>query len=113
MEDWGSGEPRDAWPAPEARRDLEERLWRPIGAQATLEVLRDDPSFFADPGRHPAVFADHGVVHARDVALGVVRFIDVADGLVLPGRPPERRAFVTQLGVVTAYLHDIGMVDMS
>ena len=30
-----------------------------------------------------------------------------------PRRPPERRAFVTALGVATAYLHDIGMVDMT
>ena len=113
MEDWGSGAALDRWLAPVVRRDLEERLWRPIGDQATLERLLDDPTFFADPGRHPAMFADHGVVHARDVALGVVRFIDVADGVVLPGRPPARRAFLTQLGVATAYLHDVGMVDMS
>jgi hypothetical protein len=113
MEEWRSGSPLDRWLAPAVREDLEERLWRPIGDQATLERLLDDPSFFADPGRHPAMFADHGIVHARDVALGVVRFVDVADGVVLPGRPPARRAFLTQLGVVTAYLHDIGMVDMS
>src|SRR6185369_15658226 len=38
---------------------------------------------------------------------------DVVDGVLLPGRPPARRAFVTALGVATAYLHDIGMVDMT
>ena len=27
--------------------------------------------FLADPGRHPAIFADHGVVHVRDVAIGL------------------------------------------
>jgi len=52
------------------RTDLEERLWRPIEAQATLEALYDDPAFIADPGHHPAIFADHGVVHVRDVAAG-------------------------------------------
>ena len=51
------------------RTYLEERFWRPIEAQATFEVLCDDPAFLADPGRHPAIFADHGVVHVRDVAI--------------------------------------------
>src|SRR4051812_44581175 len=95
------------------RADLEERLWRPIEAEATLEVLRNDPSFFADPGRHPAMFADHGVVHVRDVALGLVRLIDTIDGVLLAARPPERRAFLEAYGVAVVYLHDIGMVDMS
>ena len=53
------------------------------------------------------------IVHARDVALGVIRLVDVVDGMLLPGRPPARRAFVTALGVATAYLHDTGMVDMT
>ena len=103
----------DPWLAPEIRVDLEERLWRPIGDQATLETLLDDPAFLADPGHHPAMFADHGIVHARDVAVGVTRLVDVLDGLLLPGRSAERRAFVTALGVATAYLHDVGMVDMT
>ena len=103
----------DRWLAPEIRVDLEERLWRPIGDQATLEVLLEDPAFLADPGHHPAMFADHGIVHARDVAIGVVRLVDVLDGVLLPGRSPGRRAFVTALGVATAYLHDVGMVDMT
>jgi hypothetical protein len=103
----------DAWLDRDIRLDLEERLWRPIGEQATLEVMRDDPAFVADPGHHPAMFADHGIVHARDVALGVIRLVDVVDGLLLPGRPPARRAFVTALGVATAYLHDVGMVDLT
>ena len=55
------------------RAYLEDHFWRPIEAQATFEVLRDDPLFFADPGRHPAMFAVHGVVHVRDVADGLVR----------------------------------------
>jgi hypothetical protein len=103
----------DPWLAPDIRADLEERLWRPIGHQATLEVLLDDPAFLADPGHHPAMFADHGVVHARDVAVGVVRLVGVLDGVLLPGRSPSRQAFVTAVGVATAYLHDIGMVDMT
>ena len=95
------------------RTYLEDRFWRPIEAQAKLEVLRDDPSFFADPGRHPAMFADHGVVHVRDVAESLVRLVDTVDGVLLAARPPERRRFLEAYGVAAAYLHDIGMVDMS
>ena len=71
---------------------LEERFWRPIEAQATLEVLRDDPGFLADPGTHPAMFADHGVVHARDVAVGLVRLLDTIDGVLLAGAGRPRDA---------------------
>ena len=113
MEETGDAAPLDRWLAPDVRRDLEDRLWRPIGAQASLEALVSDPAFLADPGRHPAMFADHGLVHARDVAAGVVRLLDVVHGVLIPGRSPERLAFITALGVATAYVHDIGMFDMS
>lgn len=98
---------------PDIRDELEERLWRPIERQATLEVIRDDPAFLADPGRHPAIFADHGVVHVRDVALGLVKLLDTTDGVTLPGRDVERRMFVATIGVALTYLHDVGMVDMT
>ena len=98
---------------PAIRTDLEERLWRPIEAQATLEALFDDPAFIADPGHHPAIFADHGVVHVRDVAAGLVRLLDNIDGVLLPARSPGRRRFMETFGVALAYLHDIGMIDMS
>ena len=103
----------DQWLGPSIRIDLEERLWRPIGAQASLEALIEDPSFIEDPGHHPAMFADHGIVHARDVAIGVVRLLDVVHGVLLPRRSAARLRFVTAIGVATAYIHDIGMVDMS
>ena len=95
------------------RTTLEESLWRPIEMQATLEVLMEDPSFFEDPGRHPAMFADHGVVHVRDVASGVVALVDVVDGVLLAARPTGRRHLVQTWGVALAYLHDVGMVDLS
>ena len=50
----------------------------------------DDPAFLADPGRHPAMFADHGVVHVRDVAIGLVRLLDTINGVLLARR--DRRA---------------------
>jgi hypothetical protein len=95
------------------RTYLEEQLWRPIEAQATLEILAEDPTFFDDPGRHPAIFADHGIVHVRDVAIGLIRLLDTINGVLLPSRPPDRQRFVETIGVASAYLHDIGMVDMT
>jgi hypothetical protein len=103
----------DALLDPDLRADLEDRFWRPIEAQATLEALLHDPAFAADPGGHPAMFADHGVVHVRDVAIGLVRLLDTVDGVLLPRRPPARRRFMETCGVALAYLHDIGMVDMT
>ena len=103
----------DAYLPPQLRAELEAALWAPIEAQATLEVLQQDPSFFADPGRHPAMFADHGVVHVRDVAAGLVRLVEVVDGVLLPARPAARRSLVESWGVALTYLHDVGMVDLS
>ena len=103
----------DAWLAPDIRVDLEERLWRPIEAQATLEVLRDDPAFLADPGTHPAMFADHGIVHVRDVAIGLVRLVDTSTACCSPVARRRRQRFVRRSASRPAYLHDIGMVDMT
>ena len=64
-------------------------------------------------GRHPAMFADHGVVHVRDVAIGLIRLLETIDGVLLPRRPGPRRRFVEAYGVAAAYLHDIGMVDLT
>jgi hypothetical protein len=95
------------------RTYLEDRFWRPIEAQASLEAMCLDPAFVADPGTHPAIFADHGVVHVRDVSIGLVRLLDTINGVLLPGRAADRHRFVKALGVALAYLHDIGMVDMT
>lgn len=113
MHDAGRWASLDAHLPQSVRAYLEDRFWRPIEAQASLEVLVDDASFFADPGRHPAMFADHGVVHVRDVADALVRLVDTVDGVLLARRPPDRRRFVEAYGVAAAYIHDIGMVDMS
>ncbi len=113
MEDAGRWVQLDEHLPADLRAELERRFWRPIEARAKLEALVDDPSFYDDPGRHPAMFADHGVVHVRDVAGGLVLLVDTVDGVLLPARTGARRRFMAALGVALAYLHDVGMVDMS
>ena len=113
MEDAGRWAHLDAHMPANLRDHVERTFWRPIEAQATLEALIDDPSFYADPGRHPAMFADHGVVHVRDVAGGLVQLVETVDGVLLASRSQARRTFVTAVGVALAYLHDVGMIDMS
>ena len=113
MEDAGRWGQLDEHLPPDLRGYLEQRFWRPIEAGARLESLIDDPTFYADPGRHPAMFADHGVVHVRDVAGGLIHLLDTVDGVLLSARPAARRGFMAALGVAIAYLHDVGMVDMS
>ena len=66
----------DRFLAPAIRTQLEERYWRPIERATKVERFLDDDEFFADPGRHPASFSDHGVVHVRDVARRVVGLAD-------------------------------------
>jgi hypothetical protein len=105
--------PIDAFLDPTLREHLEDRFWRPIHAQARLEVLRDDAGFLTDPTTHPALFADHGVVHVRDIAAGLIELGELANGVLLPHRPVDRQQFVLAYGVLAAYLHDIGMYDQT
>ena len=95
---------------PEPRTILEERFWRPIVDGSTLEALRDDHALGAADD-HPALFADHGIVHVRDIAAGVVELADTAEGMLLPRRPPDRHAFMVGLAVLITYVHDVGMYD--
>jgi hypothetical protein len=103
--------PLDRHLSREVRVILEERFWRPVEEVSTLEALPGDASFVAAPGTHPALFGDHGVVHARDVAAGVVELAGTVEGLLLPARPADRQAFVVGLAVILGYLHDVGMHD--
>jgi hypothetical protein len=95
------------------REVLEERFWRPIEQATALESLVRDPTFLADPVNHPGLFSDHGVVHVRNIAAGFFSLASTANGVLLPGRPPERQAFLTAYGLLATYLHDIGMHDQS
>jgi hypothetical protein len=97
--------------AAELRSALEERFWRPMVEGSTLRALRDDHVNGHGASGHPALFADHGIVHVRDVAAGVVELANTVDGILLPHRPAERREFVVGLAVMIAYVHDVGMYD--
>src|SRR3954454_3207312 len=94
--------------AAEIRSVLEERFWRSVEDGATLEALRDGRGALS---AHPALFADHGIVHARDIAARVIDLAATVDGVLLPGRPDDRRDFVVALAVLLAYVHDVGMHD--
>ena len=93
------------------RAILEERFLRPVEEMATLEAISADGSLAATPGLHPALFADHGIVHVRDIAAGVVDLAATVDGVCVPARPVDRREFVVGLAVMLAYVHDVGMHD--
>jgi hypothetical protein len=97
--------------APELRSVLEERFWRPMVEGSTWEALRDHHALGLGSSGHPALFADHGIVHVRDVAAGVVDLAATVDGILLPRRPSDRREFVVGLAVIIAYVHDVGMYD--
>jgi hypothetical protein len=93
------------------RSILEERFWRPVEEVSTLEAVSGDGWVISTLGLHPALFADHGIVHVRDVAAGVVELAGIADGTLLPQRPADRQDFVVGLAVLIAYIHDAGMQD--
>lgn len=93
------------------RRLIEQRFWEPIEANASLEVLRHDERFLAHPAAHPALFADHGVVHVRDIAASFLDLATTANGRLLPARPSDRQTFLLAYGLLVTYLHDTGMFD--
>jgi len=94
----------------DVRAILEERFWRTVEENSTLETFSRDGTVLSSDA-HPALFSDHGIVHARDVAAGALELADVVEGGLLPARPPDRREFVAALAVLIAYIHDVGMND--
>ena len=103
----------DAFLDPEVRRAIEETWSARINEQASLAAALADPSFLEAPSRHVALYADHGVVHARDVALMLLQVLDTANGRLIPTRAPDRLGWMKAYGVLLACLHDIGMADCS
>lgn len=95
----------------DVRRILEERFWRAVEENATLEALSEDGVVITAPDMPPALFSDHGIVHLRDVAAGTLELADVLEGGLLPARPSDRREFVAALAILMAHIHDVGMND--
>jgi hypothetical protein len=103
----------DRYVSEDLRAILEDRFWIAVEEISTLEAVSVDGSLTSGSDLHPALFADHGIVHARDVAIGALELAATADGPLLPPRPDDRREFVAGLAVLQAYIHDIGMRDAS
>lgn len=95
----------------EIRTGIEERYYARTSARAMLEHFVHDPAFLENPGAHPALYTDHGPLHARDVARQVLRVLDIANGLLVPRRTGGRWEFMRGYAVMLAYIHDIGMMD--
>ena len=91
---------------------LEHTYYAQINAQSQLEAALADPTFATDPAAHLALFNDHGVVHVRDVARQVLRVLEHIHGSVIARREEARlQGFMKSYGVLSALLHDIGMID--
>jgi hypothetical protein len=95
----------------DVRTLLEERFWRTVEENSTLEAFSGDRAVVSALATHPVLFSDHGIVHLRDVAAGTLELSDLLEGSLLPIRPPERREFVAGLAVLIACIHDVGMND--
>jgi hypothetical protein len=97
---------------PSVRMWIEQTYYARINAQSQMEAALADPTFYTDPAAHLALFNDHGIVHVRDVAQQVLRVLDHIHGGLIASREEERlQGFMKSYGVLSALLHDIGMID--
>ena len=96
------------------REYIEQTYYARVSEQSKLENLICNPSFMEDAARDPAFFSDHGVVHVRDVARQILRVLQTINGILIPHRSTQQmESFLYGYGVTLAYLHDIGMSDLS
>src|SRR5512135_1510635 len=92
---------------------LEDTYYRPINERATLEYLAAHSREFLVESP-AALYADHGVVHMRDVATRILEVLDVINGVLIPRRPEhDLERFLKSYGLLLAYLHDIGMREFT
>lgn len=106
----------DAYLAKTVRDYIEKKYYMRINKQSMLDRLAYDDSFM-DPGesmyQHTALFADHGIVHVRDVACLIIKTLEAMHGIHIALRSPFRFNMMKGYGVILAYFHDIGMVNFS
>lgn len=103
----------DGFIDPDIRQEIETRYLAPITARGRFDEILRDPAFLCDPVGHPALFADHGITHARDVAHQILHVLDAIHGRLIPERSPDRLGWMKAYGVLLALVHDIGMIDDS
>jgi hypothetical protein len=99
----------DQWIDPELRLLLEQQYWTDVEFRTSLDELAKDANFRTNPSGHIGLFSDHGVRHARDVALRTLELITLLHGTTIAARTAERLEFIQGCAVVLAYLHDVGM----
>ena len=109
------GNPSPEYYLPASVREHIERVYyAQINEQAKLENLIHDPLFMQNAAKHPAFFSDHGVVHVRDVAKQILQVLQIINGVLIPHRNEQHmESFLFGYGVALAYLHDIGMSNLS
>ena len=97
------------------RAQIEQGYYARVNAQGRFEEVLKDPAFWKPGASRPvALFSDHGVVHVRDVAQLILQVLKAINGVLIDRRSPERmETFMNGYGVIVAYLHDIGMSDLS
>jgi hypothetical protein len=96
------------------RERIEQAYYARVNEQARLENLIRDPFFLEQAAKHPALFSDHGVIHVRDVARQILRVLRTINGVLIPRRTEQQmELFMYGYGVALAYLHDIGMSNLS
>lgn len=105
--------PLDRFISPQIRATIEERYYAKVTQQSLLKEALKDPLFLKKPSAHVALFSDHGVVHVRDVAQQILQVLSSTSGMLIPIREAVRFNWMKAYGVVVAYVHDIGMVDLS
>ncbi len=96
------------------REQIEQAYYGRVNEQAKLENLIHNLQLFQNVAGHPAFYSDHGVVHVRDVAKQILRVLQTINGVLIPPRSAQQmELFLYGYGVALAYLHDIGMSDLS
>lgn len=97
-----------------AREWIEQSFYGRVNEQAKLENLIRNQQLFQNAAGHPAFYSDHGVVHVRDVAKQILRVLQTINGILIPQRSTQQmELFLYGYGVALAYLHDIGMSNLS
>lgn len=95
------------------REEIEKRYYSEICRKSALDACFQDDAFLERLPEHIALYSDHGVVHARDVAKQIITVLENINGVLIPKVSTTRLSFMQSYGVCLAYLHDIGMVNFT